>query len=609
MAPSIELEAGLDFDLLDGKIHGSLEVHLATLDFPSFVIESPPTATLTVSPANPTVYPGTPVTFTSTSSGGGSNPVSWSLEGAATGDSITSGGVLTAVAPSGRSFTVVARDSTGATGKTTVTVGNPFDPVRDLSATQDSNRVNASVSWNAPEATGGSPIGHYTVTVSGGVATQITTGTSVSLTTLHPGTTYVVTVYATNTKGMTGPPASTSLEVIPLCTDTFTGLDSDAWATAANWSGGYVPGPGDWVCITGGNPVLSTSTTIEGLQLSGTLSIGTRDDLTVDNTADINDELNGPGTFTIPSGASAVFGNPSGGDQVVLTGGIDLVNKGTLTLPINDELLAEPSTFENAGTVDMGDSSSIINNGGEASITNDAGATISYTGTANAELAGAFADAGSLTASGGGTLDLQGAISLSTGATFTDGVEADGATLTPAGGSATVNLTNLALDDSDELNGPGTFTIPSGASAVFGNPSGGDQVVLTGGIDLVNKGTLTLPINDELLAEPSTFENAGTVDMGDSSSIINNGGEASITNDAGATISYTGTANAELRGSVRGCRLTDCVRWRDPRPPRRYLALDRCHLHGRRGSRRCHAHPCWWKRDGEPHQSCPRRLR
>ena len=261
---------------------------------------------------------------------------------------------------------------------------------------------------------------------------------------------------------------------------------------------------------------------------------------------DDSDELNGPGTFTIPSGASAVFGNPSGGDQVVLTGGIDLVNKGTLTLPINDELLAEPSTFENAGTVDMGDSSSIINNGGEASITNDAGATISYTGTANAELAGAFADAGSLTASGGGTLDLQGAISLSTGATFTDGVEADGATLTPAGGSATVNLTNLALDDSDELNGPGTFTIPSGASAVFGNPSGGDQVVLTGGIDLVNKGTLTLPINDELLAEPSTFENAGTVDMGDSSSIINNGGEASITNDAGATISYTGTANAEL---------------------------------------------------------------
>ena len=121
-------------------------------------------------------------------------------------------------------------------------------------------------------------------------------------------------------------------------------------------------------------------------------------------------------------------------------------------------------------------------------------------------------------------------------------------TLTPAGGSATVNLTNLALDDSDELNGPGTFTIPSGASAVFGNPSGGDQVVLTGGIDLVNKGTLTLPINDELLAEPSTFENAGTVDMGDSSSIINNGGEASITNDAGATISYTGKTGAP--GSV-----------------------------------------------------------
>ena len=76
-----------------------------------------------------------------------------------------------------------------------------------------------------------------------------------TLTGLHPGITYVITVYPVNTSGLTGKSAvTTTLQVIPLCTDTFTGLDSNAWEILANWSGGYVPGPGDWVCVNGYSP-------------------------------------------------------------------------------------------------------------------------------------------------------------------------------------------------------------------------------------------------------------------------------------------------------------------------------------------------------------------
>jgi hypothetical protein len=58
LTPSITMKAGLDFDILDGLFHGSLEVDLTTLNFTAFTIGSAPNATLAISPANPTVFPG-----------------------------------------------------------------------------------------------------------------------------------------------------------------------------------------------------------------------------------------------------------------------------------------------------------------------------------------------------------------------------------------------------------------------------------------------------------------------------------------------------------------------------------------------------------------------
>ncbi|HTT86432.1 MAG TPA: fibronectin type III domain-containing protein, partial [Acidimicrobiales bacterium] len=298
LAPSVTLKAGLDFDILDGLFHGSLEVTIGTFDLPAFVIESAPKADVTVSPAEPTVFPGTPTTFNATLSSGAIPHIIWSLQGAANGDSITAGGVLTTVEPSGRTLTVVAEDSSGAMGQTTVTVGTPFDPVEGLLASQAPTSLDGDVSWQPPDATGGHPIAHYTVTVSGGVPIQTTTGTSVTLTDLHPGINYVITVYPTNTAGQTGPAASTSLQVILPCTDSFTGGsqgNGTDWNTAANWSGDYVPGPGDWVCVDGPSPTLSTSTTVEGLLQSGVISISSGDDLTVSNTYNDTGTLTGGG--------------------------------------------------------------------------------------------------------------------------------------------------------------------------------------------------------------------------------------------------------------------------------------------------------------------------
>ena len=172
LTPSITMKAGLDFDILDGLYHGSLEVNLVTLSFPSFVIQSAPTATLAISPSNPTVFPGTPTTFTATRSDGKSYPITWRLQGGANGDTLSTGGVLKTVQPSGRTLTVVAQDSTGAVGQTTVSVGAPFDPVGNLSAAQDSDSLDATVSWNPPTNTGGSALTGYTVVTSSGIPTQ-----------------------------------------------------------------------------------------------------------------------------------------------------------------------------------------------------------------------------------------------------------------------------------------------------------------------------------------------------------------------------------------------------------------------------------------------------
>jgi hypothetical protein len=260
ITPQLRISAGLDLNLLG--YDASLELRLATLSFTPFTIGPVPNAVLTLSPSDPQVLPGDTLQFSSTRSDGVTGyPVTWSLVGAA-GDTITSSGLFTAAGPPGRTVTVEAVDSTGAAGETVVTIGTPFNAVGNLVATQDSSSLGASVSWTAPSSTGGSPISDYLVTVSDGIANQTTSSASASIPSLEPGIIYTISVYPVNTAGVTGPPATTSLEVYPLCTDSFTGGatgTSESWNTASNWSTGVVPTSLDWVCTNGYDITLPAS--------------------------------------------------------------------------------------------------------------------------------------------------------------------------------------------------------------------------------------------------------------------------------------------------------------------------------------------------------------
>ena len=209
LQPSVSIGVGWAVNFLGYQADVTLT--LATLDFPAFEIASAPTADLSVSPADPTVAPGVPTSFQATRSSGASQPITWSLRGQVTGDAITSGGVLTVVAPLGRTLTVVATDSTGAVGETTVTVGSAFDPPGDLQVTLV-DPTDASVSWQAPFRTGGSALAGYTLVTQPATTVQQlpATATAATLSGLEAGTNYVISLYATNDDGVTSLPATGS---------------------------------------------------------------------------------------------------------------------------------------------------------------------------------------------------------------------------------------------------------------------------------------------------------------------------------------------------------------------------------------------------------------
>lgn len=210
IGPKLSLKAGLDLDLL-GK-DASLEATIGTFAFASFLINSPPTASYTISPASPSVAPGSTLTLTATRSDGAKEALKWSLLGATEADSITSAGVLHAGAPAGRQLTVEVSDSTGAAGVRVVTVGSPFDPPSAVTATKHSGDNGATITWKAPAHTGGSAITGYTITTEPSTGTHKASATATSLTLSSlANSTYVVSVYAINKSGWTSPPGTAQL--------------------------------------------------------------------------------------------------------------------------------------------------------------------------------------------------------------------------------------------------------------------------------------------------------------------------------------------------------------------------------------------------------------
>ena len=217
LQPSVSVGAGWDIDLSFGPLSysKSFDVTLATVDFPSFVIASPPNADLSVSPSSPTVAVGTRTTFTAARSDGASDPITWGLEGAITGDSITIGGILMVAAPGNRTLMVVARDSTGAVGEITVTVGSGFDPPGNFRVFL-TDASDATVTWQAPADTGGSALVGYTLVTQPTTNTQklSASATIATLSGLASGTNYVVSLFARNKAGKTSLAATGSTTLI-----------------------------------------------------------------------------------------------------------------------------------------------------------------------------------------------------------------------------------------------------------------------------------------------------------------------------------------------------------------------------------------------------------
>jgi hypothetical protein len=153
---------------------------------------------------------------------------------------------------------------------------------------------------------------------------------------------------------------------------------------------------------TGGNLVLPSSSTLSGipnlqlggitlpaamgtlpgvqtLTVDGVLSVGSTLSLTGVTTFSDSGTLAGGGTVTLPSGTTSTLVT-----NVLLTGGTRLVNQSTTTTVYGESnALESGSTLENAGTLTMTDNSFIEDGGGTGtnSLINEAGATITYTGS------------------------------------------------------------------------------------------------------------------------------------------------------------------------------------------------------------------------------------
>ena len=122
-----------------------------------------------------------------------------------------------AVSPDGSSVWVTNNDS-----GTVSRIIFPPQPPDNFTATP--GNAQATISWTAPTNTGGSPITGYTATASvGGQSCTTTTATSCTISGLTNGTTYYVSVTATNAVGISDPSVVAVTPTADLVTPAFTG--------------------------------------------------------------------------------------------------------------------------------------------------------------------------------------------------------------------------------------------------------------------------------------------------------------------------------------------------------------------------------------------------
>ncbi len=335
-------------------------------------------------------------------------------------------------------------------------------------------------------------------------------------------------------------------------------------------TGSYSAAAAGVVQFGGGTRKLTGQVTFPGpgqITVLGQLNIGQGTAITMSNLLLSGGTFAGRGTLTILSGGSADL---AGG---YIEGGLHLVNRGTVAIAAIATLyFLDASELENAGALTLADDAQIGNrccsDYANGFLVNDAGATLSYAGSATSSSLtievpfdnyGAITvtrgtlniasssssesngDTGSYTVAAAGGLTFSGSTrTLAASATFTGVGQVTVSGQLGLDTGTALSLSNL-LVSSGTLSGGGSITVPNGGNATL---AGG---TLAGGFRLVNHGAITVATNSSLnFADASTLENAGTLAMSDGNQVgylCCQAASGAFVNDAGATVSYTGSAS------------------------------------------------------------------
>jgi hypothetical protein len=316
------------------------------------------------------------------------------------------------------------------------------------------------------------------------------------------------------------------------CTTDWLSATSGNFNTAANWSGGSVPGSGDLACIVQPGTytvTLSGNDTVGGLVVGSPGGSGTQ-----------TFEIPGSGLNFGLGGASTI--NTSGhidlnstdGNYSLLSGG-PLTNNGSLTTTEGDgsqRYLRVNLTNNSSGTVTIGDYDTRVDQ--NFNITNQGTFTVSPGGGLSFTGGGTFTQTkGTLTAGSGGLYVAGSSVALS-GGTLSGQMTVNNSTVTD--GSKVVEGTVL-LECGNTLLG----TIPKGQTVnVQGNACGTATTTLAG-TSVTNDGTLEL---DSTNGNPSVLAGSPLVNDGSFKTLKDHYGtryiHVNVTNGSAGTVTIGG---------------------------------------------------------------------
>ncbi|MGO8956723.1 MAG: fibronectin type III domain-containing protein [Streptosporangiaceae bacterium] len=173
---------------------------------------------ITITPNPATVAPGGQLQLHALVAGAANQAVTWNAPPG--NGSVSTGGLYTAPATPGFYQVTAAQPASGldpgATGLISIRVGaQPPGPPTSPAATSTGYGA-ATITWQPPADTGGSPVTGYTITAQPGGSHYSVTGTATSdtIANLTPGATYAFTITASSAGGTSLPSAPTSPIVI-----------------------------------------------------------------------------------------------------------------------------------------------------------------------------------------------------------------------------------------------------------------------------------------------------------------------------------------------------------------------------------------------------------